>query len=274
MSANKSSYLLKSTSTAVALIAAWVLSATALNAQTNVEHPKRFPYTFTNFVWWTNPELRAALAKRLPGLENEIAPESATEARMRVALSQMLKEKGIRAEVQTEEPPFYANSSERDPHAPPTAILFRVLSPPDVLIDKVTLDDCPPVARSALEEIASHLSGKPYAANTFWSDQERMSQHLEENGYLEASVIFRPGTPRQENNRYLVPLEILIKAGPQYHVSSVKADGGPILQDKDLSPYFTLKAGDIATPYAFGKLIGAIRSVYWQQGLRGCKVSH
>ena len=38
------------------------------------------------------------------------------------------------------------------------------------------------------------------------------------------------------------------------------------MQGRDLSPYFAAKPGDVATPYVFGRLVGALRSVYWHAG--------
>ena len=148
----------------------WCLAGALAKAQVNEPrpgYPARLPYAFTNFVWWTDAELRADLKKQMPGLTDEIAPDSATEGKMRVVLAQLLKEKGIKAEVQTQEPPPFAFTGERDPDAPPPAILFSVLSPPQIVIGKVTLENAPPAVTDALQEQAKHLQGKSYEANTF-----------------------------------------------------------------------------------------------------------
>ena len=93
-----------------------------------------------------------------------------------------------------------------------------------------------------------------------------MKEELQQRGYLEAAVAFQAGPPKADGPKYLVPLNATITSGLQYHVASIKADGGPLLQGKDLSPYLSLKPGDVAPPYALGRLIGSLRSVYWHAG--------
>jgi hypothetical protein len=81
-------------------------------------YPAHLPYSFGNFVWWSDEELRVLLKKRIPGLGDEIAPTTATEGRIRDALKAMLKEKGILAEIQSEEPSFSSFTGSRDLEAP------------------------------------------------------------------------------------------------------------------------------------------------------------
>ena len=177
-------------------------------------YPIRLPYAFTNFVWWTDAELRINLKKQMPSLADEIAPDSATEGKMRVVLAQLLQGKGIEAEVQTQEPPPFAFGGERDPDAPPPAILFSVLFPPQIVIGKVTLENLPPAATDALQEQASHLQGKSYEADTFWSDQKGMKEELQQHGYLGAVVAFQAGPPKADGPKYSVPLNAAITSGP------------------------------------------------------------
>ena len=59
-----------------------------------------FPYAFGNFVWWSDSDLRAELKRHLPTLGEEIGRGSPIESRVQTVLIQLLREKGIQAEVQ------------------------------------------------------------------------------------------------------------------------------------------------------------------------------
>jgi hypothetical protein len=225
-----------------------------------------FPYAFGNFAWWSNTDLRADLKKRLPTLGEEIARHSPIESRVRAVLIQLLKEKGIEAEVLVMEPSMDVLSSKRVPGAPPPSIVYSVLSPPEILVEKLVFENAPDDASGQMNEVAVRVQGKTYSEMTFWSDEQSITDSLQQLGYLSSAVTMDHGTPRKDGDHYLVPITAVITAGPKYHVASIKADGGPLVQGRDLSSYFAIKPGDVATPYAFGRLAGALRSVYWHAG--------
>ena len=187
------------------------------------------------------------------------------EARVRTELAKMLKQKGIQAEVQSLEP-SRAVFGKRDPNAPLPAIAFSILAPPEILVEKIVLDNPPMDAAGSLNGVAAQVVGKPYSKTVFWLQKERINEALQQQGYLSCTSTLEPGKPREDGGRYPVPITASINAGPKYHVASIKADGGPLLQGRDLSSYFTVKQGDVATPNPFGKLAGSLRSVYWHAG--------
>jgi hypothetical protein len=47
-------------------------------AHTVPDYPTRLPFGFSNFVWWGDDEIRVLLKSRIPGLGDEIAPNSAS----------------------------------------------------------------------------------------------------------------------------------------------------------------------------------------------------
>src|ERR1700679_1176067 len=77
-------------------------------------YPTHLPYSFGNFVWWTDDELRALLKKRVPCLGDEIVTTTSAEGRVREALTALLKEKGIDGEVQSLEPSYSSFGAPRD----------------------------------------------------------------------------------------------------------------------------------------------------------------
>jgi outer membrane translocation and assembly module TamA len=227
----------------------------------------RFPYAFNNFVWWSDTDLRTELRRRIPGLSDEIVSNSPIEEKIRMVLVQLLKQKNIQAPVQVLEPASDALKQKRDPDAPPVAIVFTLIPPPDILIAKLVLENAPAESINLLNETANTMKEKRYTSN-LWFTKKTIRQSLEQLGYLSAAVTLTSGAPNKDGDRYLVPLIATINSGPKYHVSSVKVEGGPLLQGRDLSSYVTLKPGDVATPNAFGRLAGMLRSVYWHAGFR------
>ena len=225
-----------------------------------------FPYAFGNFVWWNDADLRAELKRHLPTLGEEIGRDSPIESRVQTVLIQLLREKGIQAEVQAIEPSIDVLSGKHVPEAPSPSIIFSVLSPPEILVEKLTFENAPDDGSGPLNEVAAGMEGKPYQAMTFWSDKQKIREGLQLLGYLSSAVTLDHGAPRKDGDRYLVPVKAIITAGPKYHVARINADGGPLVQGRNLSPYFTVKPGDVAIPNPFGRLAGALRSVYWHAG--------
>ena len=228
---------------------------------------RSFPYLFSNFPWWSDADLRINLKHRIPGLGDELTEDSKTEAKVRTVLTQLLREKGIDARVMTEEPSENLLSAPHDPNAPPTSIIFSILAPPEIDVETLTFVNAPVEAAESLNQIASRIQGRPYSGNGLWVYREDMQQELRQIGYLDSRIALKPALPKKQESRYFVPITATVTAGPRYHIATITADGGPLLKGRDLSPYFALKPGDVATQNPFGmRLIGTLRTIYWQAG--------
>jgi outer membrane protein assembly factor BamA len=162
--------------------------------------------------------------------------------------------------------PSQQDYGKRDPEAPPLSIQFSILAPPEIVIESLVVENGPPEAMETLGQEANSLQGRPYATTRFWLIKEQAKDALQGVGYLTANVDIAPGLPKKDGPRYAVKVIANITSGPRFHVANVDGDGGPLFQGKDLSPYFALKTGDVATPSAFGRLIGSLRSAYWHAG--------
>jgi hypothetical protein len=251
-------------------------AATVGSAQTTKpapSYPAHLPYSFGNFVWWSDEELRALLKKRIPGLGDEIAPTTATEGRIRDALKAMLKEKGILAEIQSEEPSFSSFSGSRDPEAPGPSIEFSFLKP-QIRVDKILLPTGPEDVLAALQTEAREDEGKLYSSFGDWYRRSRVKTILRQNGYLSAQVQVDRQPPRKDGDRYFVSLLISVDAGPKYHISSINADGGPLLAGKDLSRFYGMKVGDVPGRYPLSSLAGQIRDLYLRYGCADVEVEN
>jgi hypothetical protein len=247
-------------------------SWSAQTPHANFVYPSKLPYQFSNFVWWNEEDLRVLLKKRIPGLGEELATTHDAERGVRDVLTALLKEKGIDAEVQSDEPGPSAFAKidpalfgGHPPEEPHPAITFSLLTP-RVLIGKLVFKDVPEDVERVLESEVRGTEGRPFNAsgNTFW--QKSLNQVVEREGYLESAVHLTHQTPRKDGDRYLVDVILSVETGPRYHISSITADGGPLLQGKDLSRFFALKPGDPATRPPFGTLGPQIRALYEHNG--------
>jgi hypothetical protein len=257
-------------------------SAAALSQAAKQSYPSHLSYSFSNFPWWTDDELRALLKKRIPGLGDEVATTTAAEGRIRDALTALMKEKGIAAEVQSEEP---SPSSLQ----PPPADLFAGMDPdeiqpfhkpsvvfllfrPKVRVGTVTVEAGAPDAQQAVERevrssgnflINEHNQGIP---------RSDMQQNLKRMGYFDSKVAFRHSAPYREDDHFLVDVTVIVDPGPRYHVASITGDGGPLFEARDLSSYFTVHPGDAAIPFPFGDLGMQLSFAYQQQGYADVEV--
>jgi hypothetical protein len=235
------------------------------------EYPARLPYAFSNFVWWSDEELRAALKKRIPDLGDEIATSANVKGQIRSELKQLLRDKGIVADVLSEEPSDFALTAETVPGAPSPAIVFSIGSP-KILVDKVVIsqapDDLLPVLTQRLETRAGH----EYSERQDWLVSSDAGEELKPRGYLDALIDVTHDVPRRSGDHYLVNLLISIKSGQQFRIGSITADGGPLLTGRDLSPFFTAKVGDVAGSDPFGRLGGELRDFYEKYGYADVKI--
>ncbi len=244
----------------------WVASAGwSQTAQPTQGYPARLPYRFSNFVWFSDDDLRVLLKNRIPGLGDEIAPAPAAEGTVRDALKALLLEKQIVAEVQSEEPSPLAIGAERAPGAPQPAIVFSILTP-QVVVDRVVVSQDASGLATSISQNLSPKEGQAYSAEQDWRVRANVQEQLQANGYLDSQVDVAHDAPRRDGARYLVNLLVSFKPGPQYRISSITAGGGPLLPGKDFSSSFALKPGEVAGRGPFGRVPGDLRAYYWRYG--------
>lgn len=234
-------------------------------------YPKHLPYRFENFVWWSDEELRLLLKKRISGLGDEIGTTNAEESRMRDALTTILKEKGIVAHVQSEEPSYSAVDQSKEvvgmplPPRTPPVIAFSILTP-EVRIGKITVHTNGAEAELLVQSEVKPNEGRLYelSSQAFWCTQ--VEKVLSQQGYLAAKARFQHGQPRADGGHFLVDLSLIVDAGLQYHIAAITADGGPLLHGRDLGQFFTAKPGDLAGLSPFWKLGPELRVYYSHAG--------
>lgn len=228
-------------------------------------YPKHLPYSFENLVWWSDDELRSLLKKRIRGLGDEIATTHAAEGQMRDALTALLKERGIAAEIQSQEPSTFSLTAARDPEAPAPSVQFRVLHP-SVLVDKVHLEGVPQEVIAKISSDAHRSEGKPYESSSDWLFCSQFKSVLRQKGFLDPVIHVSRQPVHKLDGQYAVDLVVSVETGPPYRVFWLNADGGPLLAGKDLSRFFSLKPGDLADRDPFEQLGLQLRLLYQHAG--------
>lgn len=244
-------------------------------------YPAHLPYSFSNFPWWTDAELRAELKKRIPGLGDEVATTTAAEGRIRSALTVMLKEKGIAAEVQSQEPspsafqppsPVLLQVPEEDrPPAGAPAVNF-LLWIPKVLVGNIAVECNAADAQTSVEKQVESWRGQGFSQVTGSFSNWQVERALRELGYFGAQVLFRHTAPFKVGDHITVDLAVIVDLGPKYRIGSIAADGGPLFEGKDLSQFFSVHTGDSAIPHPFGQLEAGLRSFYEQNGFADVQI--
>jgi len=245
-------------------------------------YPTHLPYSFSNLVWWSDADLRAELKKRVPGLGDEVATTAAAEGRIRNAITAMLREKGIVGEVQSIEPSpsalrptppeLLANMAEEDgpPQGKP-AIEFELFRT-QVLIGKVSVEandqTAQQVAEGEVKSSEGHLFNQGGQTFSKWT----VERALKRQGFFGEQVFIRRMAPRKDGDRYLVDLQVIVDAGPLYHVASITADGGPLFAGNDLTRLLSVRAGDRAGPAPFGRIGPELRAYYEQNGFAAVQI--
>lgn len=244
-------------------------------AQTN-SYPSHLPYSFSNFVWWTDSDLRAELKKRIPGLTDEVPTTGQTEERVRNALTALLRAKGIRADVLSEEPSLSSLrpmapgallgvDSVDGPPIPKPSIVFMITRP-QVAIGTIKVESADDDARATVEEEFHKDEGKTFTNPNMVFSQYLAEESLRRSGYLSAQVKIRHGSPYKQGERYVVDETVTVNAGPVYRIDTIIADGGPLLEGRDLSRFFFAHSGDRATRSPFAQLGPELHAYYEQYG--------
>ncbi len=244
------------------------LIRTAHAQQGLAQLPPSLPYSCTNCVWWSNDELRVLLKKQIPTISDEIPTTSVAEGRVRAALKLLLREKGITAEVQSEEPSSFALTAQR---APPPAVTFSIATP-RILIGKVLISGAPSDLRGSLQNQLQSREGTGYNKGQDWLVRSQVTDALESSGYLDSHIDISHSAPRLQTEAYVVDLLVDVASGPQYHIAEITADGGPLLPGRDLSGFFAQHPGDVVSAGPFGKLAGSLRAYYWQHGFADVEI--
>jgi outer membrane protein insertion porin family len=154
---------------------------------------------------------------------------------------------------------------------PHPAILFSILAP-KIVNGKLTFQDVPQELNASLEQEVQGISGKPFTEQSNAFAQMRVIEMLNNLGYLDGDARLQREAPHKNGENWVVDLLLTVTAGPRYRVASLAVDGGPLLEGKDFSKFYALKAGEYSSRPPFGALGLQLRALYEHKGYADVEV--
>lgn len=139
-------------------------------------------------------------------------------------------------------------------------------------MDRLQISTFPADLGAKLEPEFKGREGHAYSTFGDWFLRSRCKTVAQTAGYLDAQVKVRRGPVHTKAGQHTVDQFIEVDGGPQYRISSIDADGGPLLAGKDLTPLFRLKGGDVAGPSPFLRLKDGIWQLYKHFGYQDVEV--
>ena len=223
------------------------------------------PAMYANFPWWDAASLTAAVAAKVPLFNGEIPPESGLQQQVADALTALLAEKGVQAQV-TAVPAV-------DPKTGKTiGVEFEIMSPP-VQVGEVKISGADAVFAAPVAAIEQAAAGQDYDGATQATLGVALNAVYHRQGYLSESLSgFAHGEPQVAQGKVLVPITASVMAGPQYRVGTLTLAGGAVLSAADFAKLEQLHQGDIANEDLLRGTLARIAYAYKEHGYINAEV--
>ena len=221
---------------------------------------------FDNFVWWTPEELENNLRAQVPLFVGTTPEQGTFPASIADALSKMLAEKSITANIS-----YIPESSAAG--QPFSFVTFRIVTPL-VKINSVKVEggigefaqQLDSVMQAAANQVYSESTSKDYISTA-------ISNVASENGYLEEHLTnFKLGPPVVQGDSVNIDAVATIEPGPQYHVSEVAWAGSTVVSKEQFAKLNPLKNGNIASKQELTRGMQALGGFYYRNGYMNAKL--
>jgi len=224
------------------------------------------PCVFDNFVWFAPGELRDAVRKHIPGFEGAVADHEVFPKKVKAALEELLRQRGIQREVN-----FMVGVGDLD--APSSKIqkeFVFVSTGAPMPVCKVSF----PGASAALEK--QMQAGVKPLVNVDYSGQQ-FAQYIEntllpiyrQRGYLRVKfggVSAQPDAGANKKCKGGVNISAQIVEGGVYKLGKFEWVGNQALATSTMQDLFRMKAGATADGAKIDKGVNAIKAAYQNQG--------
>jgi outer membrane protein insertion porin family len=228
---------------------------------------------FDNFVWFKPQELRDAVRKRIPGFEGAVADHVAFPTKIKAALEELLRGRGIQREVD-----FIIGVRDMDASGSriQKQIVFVSTGAP-MPVCNVSF----PGASAALgKQMQAEI--KPIV-NLEYSGQQ-FAQHIENTllpiyrrrGYLQAKfgdVSAQPDSGANKKCKGGVNVSASVVEGAVYKLGKFEWVGNQALEMETIQDLFRMKAGVTADGAKIDKGLNAIKTAYLKQGYLDLKMT-
>ena len=247
---------------------------------TDIDKTKLVPAHFENFVWFTEPELRAALAKRAPLFKDVLPASGQLAGQIRRALQTLLADSRLPGRVD------YVREGKPE-EGEITGIVYRV-EDLSIRIRHVEFPGATPEQAAFLEPAARKLADADYSRSAIAVvARDDLLPLFLERGYLKAALgpadahVVAPThaeSPGQNPNQAQAQPEekpsgeievdamIPVTPGRQYAVSEVSWTGNKAVSSEEASRLFHLRAGEPANAPRLDRDIKSLVKLYHSRG--------
>lgn len=233
-----------------------------------VEDADKFvPARFTDFVWFTDDQLRQKLHDRIPLFKGELPTSGRLPEQVSDVLQALLVEDAIPGHVE------YSRADDKTQHV---AAIDYAVTGVSIRLHNFEFPGANATDTALFQAAAEKLSDREYSRIVLNDFAERVLLPIyHENGYLKADAapprlkIVTPSNSEADihgNRPTLVDVAFAVTAGPQYKLTSWQWLGNKEFSTEALQPLLHIKAGQNANIVQLEDDLRAVRELYGSRG--------
>ena len=228
---------------------------------------------FDNFIWFAPQELREAVRKQIPGFEGAVADHVAFPKKIKAALEELLRSRGIQREVD-----FIIGVGDSDAHGSriQKQLVFVSTGAP-MPVCKVSFPGASAALGKQMQAEVKPIMNLEYSGRQF-------AQHIENTllpiyrrrGYLQAkfgAVSAQLDAGANKKCKGGVNLSAQVVEGAVYKLGKFEWVGNQALEVETIQDLFRMKAGATADGAKIDKGLNAIKTAYLKQGYLDLKTT-
>lgn len=224
------------------------------------------PVQYSNFPWWDDKTLNAAVAEQVPLFHGGLFPGGPMRDQVSAVLTALLAAKGVQGAV-------IATSAVGNAVGDQVAILYRIDAPP-VVLESFRIYDYSGVWTQPLEEVEKAAIGQKIEGSTRDKLADEVRAVYGRLGFIDMQMTPPQwGQPKVADGKILVPLTASIRSeGGQFRVSGLHLRGDIFMTQEQFEQQAKLKSGDVANQDAWKEIREMVTSPYRTHGYLEAKV--
>lgn len=224
------------------------------------------PAAFANFPWWDSKALETALEGRVQLFHGSVAPDSGLQAQIIQALTAMLAEKQIEASVSAIQKVDLAIGRAK-------AVEFRI-DKPAVQVGAISFSGATPQWTEQLAGVVNAEGGRDFEeAETPAELMDAVAHVYRKRGFLDETAGVKRQTPLLDAGKVLVPVEVSITEGEQYHLGGFTLAGSVLVSQEEFDKGAKLKAGDVVDEDKLHATMKSLSRPYISRGYLHAKIA-
>ncbi len=233
-----------------------------------VEDADKFvPVHFTDFVWFTDDQLRQKLHERIPLFKGELPISGRLPEQVSDVLQALLVENAIPGHVE------YSRPDDKNQHI---ASVDYAVTGVTIRLRNFEFPGANTSDTALLQAAAVKLSDREYSRTLLNDFAERVLLPIyHENGYLKAAaappqlkVVTSPNSEADIHGTRptFVDVAFALTPGPQYKLTTWQWSGNKEISTETLQPLLHIKAGQTANTVQLEDDLRAVRELYGSRG--------